>query len=145
MAIERGGAIFVLDNNCEEIFYPTQCFLFDIGRERHLITVQMSAQFFYGGLLDRCFSDYKDYLGHNTSGIDNIKNISMYEPILMAITSDPVRICICTNSLIDCSLRTLTCAKMRGEAFHFIGTVVDQDRNPKNPLSEQSLMNQKLD
>ena len=131
-ATGKGGAIFVQDKKCEEISYPSQCFLLDQGLNRLMFTNNSANEghILYGGLLDRCFSDY--YIHGNTLGIDDIKNISEYVPSPLAITSEPVRVCLCSNNLeYNCATRALTLVKMRGEVIDLEGVVVDQDENPK--------------
>ena len=85
----------------------------------------------YGGLLDRCYVDY--HWGGRKLGIDVLKSISKYKHTQEAITSDPVRICLCTeNQELDCTTRNLTVSdKSTGQIINLLGTVVDQDNNPK--------------
>ena len=84
----------------------------------------------YGGLLDRCYVNYKR---HRKLGIDALKSVSKYEHTPRAITSDPVRICLCTeNHELDCTTRNLTVSdKSTGQTIHLLGAIVDQDKNFK--------------
>ena len=130
VAGEDGGAIYVLDDNCELVPDNFRCFFIDsIGAsENHLLFTNNNASqgpVLYGGLLDRCL----DYLSY---GIDRMKSISEYKPIPLAITSDPVRVCLCNdNFTLNCTTRQLTLSKMRGQTIDLMGAVVDQDGNPK--------------
>lgn len=82
----------------------------------------------YGGLLNS-FVDYNHFKGH-TLGMDYFKSISKYQPGPLAISSDPVIVCLCTEALkFDCSQREIMLTKSRGEAIELIGVVVDQDKN----------------
>ena len=71
--------------------------------------------------------------GDDKLGIDVLKNISKYEHTPEAITSDPVRICLCTDDhKLDCAKRNLTVSgKTTGQTIDLFGIVVDQDKNPK--------------
>ena len=92
----KGGAIFVSDDNCAEIKYHSQCFLQDYNQSYLLIFANNSAflgPILYGGLMDRCFTSFYGELG-----IDHIKHISKYNPTPMSITSDPIRLCLCTRN-----------------------------------------------
>ena len=129
-ANDKGGAIFVVDNSCELVINRSQCFLQDYAAQKYLIFFANNSaplgSIVYGGLLDRCLSSYKGGLG-----IDHIKYISKYEPTPMDITSDPIRVCLCTKSLeLNCKVRSITRYKMRGQIIHLYGAVVDQDNNP---------------
>ncbi len=51
----------------------------------------------------------------------------------MAITSDPVRVCIYTKDQeLNCTIRELEFQVKRGQIVDLIGTVVDQDNSPKD-------------
>ena len=131
VAAGNGGAIFVLDENCESAAFH-RCFLPDYRGYLQLVFTNNSASqgpVLYGGLLDRCLTNV--YI--HEPGIVHIKVISKYEHTPEAITSDPVRICLCTeNNEVDCNIRSLTVLnKTRGQTIHLMGTVVDQDSNPK--------------
>ena len=131
VAAGNGGAIFVSDENCESAAF-NQCFLHDNTGYPQLVFTNNSASqglVLYGGLLDRCTLD----VTFPRPGIDRIKVISKYELTPEAITSDPVRICLCTeNNEVDCNIRSLTVLnKTRGQTINLMGTVVDQDSNPK--------------
>ena len=124
VAKQKGGAIFVPDTNCEK----TTCF---VNTDKGYIFTNNTAPqgpVLYGGLLDRCYVD--DNLN---VGIDVLKSISKYKHTPEAITSDPVRICLCTeNHELDCTTRNLTVSdKYTGQIINLLGTVVDQDNNPK--------------
>ena len=126
VAKSKGGAIFVPDTNCE----TTTCFFNADGNEGyHIIFTNNTAHqgpVLYGGLLDRC---YVDDSNRHKLAIDVLK----YEHTPEAITSHPVRICLCTeNHELNCTLRSLTVSdKSAGQIINLLGTVVDQDNNPK--------------
>ena len=129
-AKSKGGAIFVPDTNCE----TTTCFLNDYGNEGYIFTNNTALQgpVLYGGLLDRCYADSWAW-GRHKLAIDVLKSISKYEHTPGAITSHPVKICLCTeNHELDCTTRNLTVSdKSAGQMINLLGTVVDQDKNPK--------------
>ena len=130
VAKQKGGAIFVPDTNCEN----TACFVHtNKGYNNIIIFTNNTAPqgpVLYGGLLDRCYVN--DNLGGRKLGIDVLKSISKYKHTPEAITSDPVRICLCTeNHELDCTKRNLTVSdKSTGQIITLLGTVVDQDNNP---------------
>ena len=126
VAKEKGGAIFVHDINCEN----TEC-LFKNGYGGVYIFMNNTAPqgpVLYGGLLDRCHVHELRKLG-----IDDFKSNSKYKHTPEAITSDPVRICLCTeNHELNCTTRNLTVSDIStGQTINLLGTVVDQDNNPK--------------
>ena len=130
VAKRKGGAIFVSDTNCE----TTTCFLNDYGNEGYIFTNNTAHQgpALYGGLLDRCYTDHWVWGGHKL-GIDVLRSISKYDHTSEAITSQPIRTCLCTeNHELDCTTRNLTVSdKSAGQTINLLGTVVDQDNNPK--------------
>ena len=133
----EGGAIFVLDgSNCGTRSEPNeQCFL----EVLYYPSSQLQKPFFfvgnsaphgsvlYGGLLDRCVQD-GDYPVH---GIDFFKSFSTYNHTPSALTSDPVKLCLCSTNISqqDCQVRELRIARMRGQQVHLKLTPVDQDRH----------------
>ena len=131
----QGAAIFVQDRDCEEVTFPFQCFLVeddDFDQSNFFFANNTASQgpVLYGGLLDRCFVDYDEFYGVETLGIDFIKTISEYEPTELAITSDPVRICLCDDSgEHDCTTRSISLKLMRGQSIPLLATAVDQDNN----------------
>ena len=130
VAKQKGGAIFVPDTNCQN----TECFFINNFFNRVFIFTNNTAPqgpVLYGGLLDRCYVDYN--LNRRKLGIDVLKSNSKYRHTPEAITSDPVRICLCTeNHELDCTTRNLTVSdKYAGQTINLLGTVVDQDDNPK--------------
>ena len=129
-AASKGGAIFASDINCETVLYHSQCFLQDYAEYKHQFTfwnnTAHQGSILYGGLLDRCFTS-----SSGTLGIGHFKNVSDYEATPLAITSDPVRVCVCKEDhQIDCTIRELRFSRMSGQTSNLIGTVVDQDSNP---------------
>ena len=130
-AIDKGGAIFVLNRNCEAVSYHSQCFLHDYWEQKYLLYFANNnaslGPILYGGLLDRCLTS-----SDGTLGIDHIKDVSKYKSTPLAITSDPVRVCLCDEHLtLNCTKRNLTISKMKGQTIHLSGTTVDQDNNSK--------------
>ena len=126
VAKKKGGAIFVPDTNCE----TTTCFFNANGNEgyQNIIFTNNTAHkghVLYGGLLD-CNVDDR---GRHKLAIDFMK----YEHTPEAIASHPERICLCTeNHELDCTTRNLTVSdKSAGQTINLLGTVVDQNNNPK--------------
>ena len=127
VAEKKGGAIFVPDTDCEN----TTCFMSTDKGYIFMNNTAPQGPVLYGGLLDRCY--VYDNMGGQKLGIDVLKSISKYKHTPEAITSDPVRICLCTeNHELDCTTRNLTVSdKYTGQIINLLGTVVDQDNNPK--------------
>ncbi len=137
----KGGGIYVLDDNCETVSNPNfQCFVSAYSVQyKHLYFSNNTASqgsVLYGGLLDRCLLDYDRSNGdHGLLGIEDITQISQYEPSPEAISSDPVRVCFCNDDYkSECSKRELRLSKRRGEVFSFTGSVVDKNNHPKTSI-----------
>ena len=128
VAKQKGGAIFVSDSNCESTM---SCFLSADKGYTFMNNTAPQGPVLYGGLLDRCY--VQTGLDEHKLGIDVLKSISKYEHTPEAITSDPVRICLCTeNHELDCTTRNLTVSDIsRGQTINLLATVVDQDQNQK--------------
>ena len=142
-AIGKGGAIFILDtSDCE-----MECFLEFRSSNSSLCfdkNVANSGSVLYGGLLDRCYIHVQ---GTKLLGIDHFKQHSQYDPSPLAISSDPVRVCLCiNNTLTNCDKQKLTSIiKMRGETIKLTVAAVDQDENPVLYLpSEHTIMSHQL-
>ena len=127
VAKQKGGAIFVPDTNCAN----GTCFMHNDKGYIFMNNTAPQGPVLYGGLLDRCY--FYDKLGGRKLGIDVLKSNSKYKHTPEAITSDPVRICLCTeNHELDCTTRNLTVSdKYIGQIINLLGTVVDQDNKPK--------------
>ena len=131
----KGGAIFFLDNNNCELKSGSngQCFIkVSYHSQRPFLFLNNSAAngpVLYGGLLDRCFQRNSDN-PMKLNGIQFFKEFSVYSNASLAITSDPVKLCLCSNlSLLNCEVRELSITKMRGQAFNLKLTSVDQDQH----------------
>jgi predicted outer membrane repeat protein len=124
----KGGGIFVLDESCS----ISPCFL-QLGTSNLTLDfdgdVAAYGSVLYGGLLNRCLVSSSE---QHLLGIDYFKQHSQYQPTPLAISSDPVRVCLCMNTTLpDCSTRELTnVTKMRGEVVNLILVSLDQDNNP---------------
>ena len=124
----KGGAIFILDENCNTVSYPLRCFL---TTSTSLIFINNSANagaVLYGGLLDRCLIVYESNI---IQGIEFFRAIAQYEPTQSAVSSDPSRVCLCIDGTVRCDKRNMTLKTVRGQEFAMWGIVVDQDQNPK--------------
>ena len=154
----KGGAIFVKDDDCEntpDIYhwdsFSTQdalywkpgdvCFLYEYEFNSDNIkyftfenNTASQGSVLYGGLLDRCFPPNKKLLvdNHFLNGIDAFKANSRYEQAPLAISSQPMKACVCTDGhKPNCSIRQITnVTKMRGEIISVSIAAVDQDNNP---------------
>ena len=134
----KGGAIYFSDQNCEMAFYHFSCFL-EIRNKSSIFSNNSApeGQVLYGGLLDRCCMD--SVTSCDVLGIDYFKNNCQYDTEApWAITSDPIKVCICIDSEIDCSIRNLTFIKTRGQTVNFSGVIVDQDGKPKPSILRAS-------
>lgn len=132
----KGGAIFVPDDNyCEVASHPC---LVDYYDSIHLIFSNNIAKYgsaLYGGLLDRCSLNRPRLLG-----IEYYKQISDYQlQTPPAITSDPIKVCLCSNSNQICATREMWVLKMRGEAVVVYLTGVDQTEYPLISTNFKSL------
>ena len=128
VAHSKGGAIFVYDKTYEEnACHVAPCFF---GESPGIMLFKNNSApqgaVLYGGLLDRC------EINSTTSGIEHFKKTSRFEPIPLAVTSDPIRMCLCTeDQKVNCSTREMSYSRKRGQSINMFGAVVDQDMNPK--------------
>ena len=129
VAHSKGGGIFVYDKTYEEnTCRVAPCFF---GESPGIMVFKNNSApqgaVLYGGFLDRC-----EIYDSTTSGIEYFKKTSQYEPIPLAVTSDPIRMCLCTEDHeVNCSTREMSYSRKIGQSINMFGTVVDQDMNPK--------------
>ena len=128
------GAIFVVDSNCEEITSPdNQCFFEYIGTNiptrNTIFFIENKASFgsaLYGGLLDRCTIP-----SSTLPPIEIFIHMSYFEQSPLAVTSEPLKVCICgINLKPNCSIRALSFRKSRGQSVSLPVAAVDQAENP---------------
>lgn len=131
----KGGAIFVRNSRCEVLTYDknSDCFVGLTRRNtNHLTFVNNQATYgsvVYGGLLDRCFMDKLD---KHLLGRYEFRQIAQYKQTSLAVTSDPIRVCLCINDTHpNCLQRELTVSKVRGGIIHLLLASVDQEENPR--------------
>ena len=125
----KGGAIYV-EYNCS----VDACFVYiqkiDTVFFEFVNNSAKHGPVLYGGSFYRCRLYAFDH-HHELLGINYFKNVSTYEQTPLAISSDPVRICLCNNdSRIDCSTREINTTKMKGETIKLTAISIDQDDNP---------------
>lgn len=112
----KGGAIFVLDGDCNEganVHPSDMCFVYEhvFGalNNKHFNNFARQGSVLYGGLLDRCIPPVSSASliksGKVLLGIDAFKENSHYKPTRLAISSKPVKVCLCVRHQLDCSLR----------------------------------------
>lgn len=79
--------------------------------------------------MDRCLPPPNfRYIRFNV--IEEFKQISQYEQRPLAMSSEPVTVCLCIDhSKPDCSLKELNLTKMRGESLTVTIAALDQDDN----------------
>ena len=128
----KGGAIFVLNKNCAENYGPRrECLVSSLnGNETALIFINNSASVssvLYGGLLDRCIPAHSG----KPLGLEMIefKEMSQYDSTPLAISSEPLTLCLCSDGNINCTLRELTATKMRRGVLSIGITALDQNKN----------------
>ena len=137
----KGGAIFVKDRDCEILTsHYHQCFAYNwniaVPKKKLLFFTRNQAShgsLLYGGLLDRCLPpDGLPYKAQR-KGIHDFKKIAQYSPSPLAITSQPLKLCLCGNKFdakTDCRARDYNATKMPGEIIELRLAVLDQDENP---------------
>ena len=140
----KGGAIYVEDGDCVDGTHWKLCdicFVYEYtpntDNYKYFVFTNNRASLgsvLYGGSLDRCIPHIKTNLTRSNnllSGIDAFKANSYYKKTPLAISSDPVKACICAGGdKPDCSLRELNVSKMRGEVISVALAAVNQDGNP---------------
>ena len=110
----------------------------------------VSGSTLYGGLLDRCavsqFSEFYVWSTHDdrdaqVNGMAYFKNVSTTAgTVTFSISSNPVRICICTNHTVstECTDRHYVEAR-KGEAFTVSLVAIDQVGQPTNAIVQAFL------
>ena len=96
----------------------------------------------YGGLLDRCavsqFAEiYKKNSSNNIGGIGYFKNVSLVTDV--SISSNPVRVCLCTDDINNCDHRSHKKCVKKGETFSVSLMAVDQVCKPVSAIIRTSL------
>lgn len=145
----KGGAIFVVDRDCEimsSLYH--MCFVyiesFFISKRKILLFTSNQASHgsvLYEGLLDRCLPPHQVRYTAHQSGIQGFKQIAEYEPTPSAISSQPMKLCLCSNETslkTDCTPRLLNVTKMRGEVIELRLAVLDQGGNPVKSIVRSS-------
>lgn len=130
-AADKGGAIYVCDNKCEDIASDqSDCFIniYYFTKTLFMHNHAEHGPLLYGGLLDRCVMHVP---GTITSGINNFKRLVSYNnQTTSAITSDPVKVCLCTDDQPDCRTREMQVTRIKGQTVDLLMAVVDQDEIP---------------
>ena len=161
---DYGGAVYVDDdtNSGTCASEPkTECFFqvlaiyhYNIGSHNHTPnrilsfsrnSASISGNILYGGLLDRCavspFAEYDTHASYEKDrgvGIAYLKNVSM-NIINISISSEPVRVCLCTNNTANCTSQSLSIKIKKGETFQVSLVAVDQMDQPVNATIQTSL------
>ena len=144
----KGGAVYFLDSSydCESIL-PLSCsisYIYFYLPENHKTLVfrdnhATQGSVIYGGLFDRCISTTDFNPTDNSTGIDKIDVIAEYEHTPLAITSDPVKICLCNDQNQPlCVIREINQTKMRGEVISICLAAVDQNEAAKDSVIRAS-------
>lgn len=116
----RGGAIYFDDGSyhCETLLQICPISYLSIYAKVNIIFRENHASegsVIYGGLLDRCeFS------------VQSFDQIAEYEHTPLAITSDTMKLCLCSNHKPQCGLRAINKTKMRGNTIPITLAAVDQ-------------------
>ena len=146
---------FPLLRNFTEFNYVNTFFQFNEGNK--------AGNDIFGGLLDRCqinaFSEiYNLEFDNDLSGFDYLKTIVQFQIkfdynqtiqpfnlqvmvsnitrdlVADAISSDPVQLCFCEDSIYNCSSQLPRIFTKRGETFSIKAVTVDQVENPVNEI-----------
>ena len=151
-----GGGIYVDDKSVANLCYhnlsnntffsnQSECFF---ESEDNSFTIDFTDNYadfagsnLYGGLLDRC-NVANEMNRHDPSitgamhfiGISNITNID-------SISSEPVRVCYCYNSVPDCGNKEHNIKLMRGDVLNVSIAAVDQVSQPVNATVRSSFRN----
>ena len=112
-------------------------------------SASISGNILYGGLLDRCavspFAEYDKQASYDKVGIDYLKkvsNIAIDNNIIKNVSSEPVRVCHCTNNTTyNCmaSQSPNIIMTRKGDAFKVLLVAVDQLDQPVNATIQTSL------
>ena len=164
---DYGGAVYVDDdtNSGTCASEPkTECFfqvlaiyhnnIILIGSHNHKLnrilsfsrnSASISGNILYGGLLDRCavspFAEYDKHASYEKDrgvGIAYLKNVSM-NITNISISSEPVRVCLCTDNTANCTSQSLSIKIKKGETFQVSLVAVDQMDQPVNATIQTSL------
>jgi predicted outer membrane repeat protein len=150
----KGGAIYFLDDSyrCDDIASSSikqSCFISyqsDFGElePKPMLFQGNSADegsVIYGGLFNLCGStvDFDPFDKSNPSNYlpvtEKIDQIAEYEHTPFAVTSDSVKLCLCSSeNEPQCGVRTISTAKMRGEVVSINTAAVDQKETAKESV-----------
>ena len=149
---QKGSAIYIDDytqaDQCNTSLLNTKistgCFF-----DSHHVSPPMESTFLFnnsaecltstifGGLLDRCLA--LSFTGNiplsialeetNKNGLTYFQKVSNLDS-LMSITSEPIKVCLCTNGLPNCTISTLSIQVKKGENFSLQVAAVDQVLTP---------------
>ena len=159
---EYGGAVFVDDSNtdtCSSTFQNKQtvsltiaeCFFKTgllanykgdviVGMNFSQNSARISGQNLYGGLLERCAINRYTYNGQVTGQTQGLEYFTNFTP-LSTISSDPVRVCFCSDGLPDCTYRPPLHYAKKGEKITVSLVAVDQINSTKTFSAIQSYLN----
>ena len=100
-------------------------------------TARHSGSNLFGGLIDRCVPLSMGYtyteamIEQYPNGQSYLQSISnLIDSDTNSITSHPVRVCFCTQNLLNCSLKSTTMEVQKGQPFTVSIAAVDQVRAP---------------
>ena len=110
-------------------------------------SARISGSTLYGGLLDRCavspFADYDTHSSYDKDrgvGIAYLKDVSIIDNISdNSISSEPVRVCLCTNNTINCTSQSSHIKIKKGQTFTVSLVAVDQVNHSVNATIQTSL------
>lgn len=144
---EYGGALYIYDDKESSVCYndphkrsyfpDSGCFFENITKclaisfTNNYYYARFNGTDLYGGLLDRCtvVNITKSPYQLELSGLARFREISNIDN-LVGIGSRPVRVCLCSNNVPDCSLRTHHIQIKRGEKFSIQAVAVNQVEQP---------------
>ena len=151
-ALRKGGAINTV--NREDIRLP--CF-YQVNDPDYLIVPNISLYFednyaqeagsvLYGGSIDSCFVEATSYFSGQSSTyvFDQIFTIGYHRNDSSLISSEPLRVCSCTNGRPDCSLGAVSNAQVYPGGTFVTSVVAVGQRNGTTPAIIYSDFNPEL-
>ena len=134
-------AIYDIDYFREDINSNTQSIYFSHNY------ANIAGSTLYGGLLDRCvvsqFAEHYEKYAHGTNDRSSeiaylyFKSVSITTNI--SVSSGPVRVCLCTNNVHDCTQQSHIKLVKKGETFTVSLVAVDQIGQPVDATIQTSL------
>ena len=141
---QRGGAIFLDDSLYEHDYWKRKPGIVVVGNSTHIKInfdknkAEIGGNEIFGGWIDWS-SKFNNGTIIHTDRFSRL--LEFKESSLSAITSDPLRICVCTNGHPDCTITTVQSTVFPGETIEIDVVAVGQNYGTVQALAVAKLQN----